>query len=80
MAKATLHLWHSLTQYYEKGTKIPPDKNGTQHKWHLTKMSSHKNGISKLTLLIFRRITNNLLIKPTPTIKHRLEKLDFKIP
>ena len=72
--------WHNITKRALALSKIPPDKNGTQHKWHLTKMSSHKNGISKLTLLIFRCITNNLLIKPTPTITHRLEKLDFKIP
>ena len=34
MAKATLHLWHSLTQYYS-----------SYQKYHLTKMAPHKNGI-----------------------------------
>ena len=54
--------------------------DGTQHKWHLTKTTSHKNGISELLLLVFSSITNTLLIKPTPKIRHKLEKLDFKIP
>ena len=63
-------------------SKIPPHKNSTQHKWHLTRMASHKtaphkNGISKLTLLVLWSITNTLLIKPTPAIRH---KFDLKIP
>ena len=47
MAKTTLHLWHSMTQYYKKGTlkkyhltKISPDINGISQKQHLTKMAS----------------------------------------
>ena len=45
MAKATLHLWHPLTQMLPNKAlfllKIPTPKNGTQYKWHLTKMTSH---------------------------------------
>ena len=44
MAKATLHLWHPLTQMLQKKallSKIPTRKNGTQCKWHLPKMTSH---------------------------------------
>ena len=56
MAKATLHLWHSLTQYCKKGTALI--KNTTlqkwqQHKWHLTQMACHKTGISKLNITDF---------------------------
>ena len=43
MAKATLHLWHSLKLYYKKGT--PLIKNSTSQKWHPTQMAPHKNGI-----------------------------------
>ena len=45
----------------------------------LAKTASHKNGISKLLLLVFSSTTNTLLIKPTPTIRHKLEKVDFKM-
>ena len=44
MAKATLHLWHSLTQFYKKGT--PLIKNTTSQKWHPTEIAPHENGIS----------------------------------
>ena len=51
MAKTHLYLWHSLTQYYTYSalllSKIPPHKNGTQDKLHLTKRASHKNFVSK---------------------------------
>ena len=72
--------WHNITKRALLLSKIPPQKNGTQHKRHLTKTASHKNGIPKLFLLVFSSTTNTLLIKPTPTIRHKLEKLDFKIP
>ena len=56
MAQATLHLWHSLTQCYQKGTyhltKMARNINGTSQKLHLTKMTSRKNGVSKFTLLV----------------------------
>ena len=59
MARSTLHLGHSLTQYYKKGTPFT-----TSQKSHPTQMAPHKNGISqkqrltkiasqKLTLLVF---------------------------
>ena len=41
-------------------SKIPPLKNGTQHKWHLT-----------TTLLAFWSTTNTQPIEPTPTVWHR---------
>ena len=45
MAKATQHIWHPLAHSVIKRalllSNIPPHKNGTQHKWHLTKMVSH---------------------------------------
>ena len=77
MAKATLPLWHSLTQYYKKGT--PVIHNATSQKWHVTKATSHKNGISKFKLFVFRGTTNTLLLESPATIRHKLEKLDFKI-
>ena len=45
MAKATLHLWHPLTQYYSSYqkyhlTKMAPNINGTSQKWDLTKLTS----------------------------------------
>ena len=45
MAKATLYLWHSLTQYYSSYqkyhlTKMAPNINGTSQKWDLTKLTS----------------------------------------
>ena len=43
-------------------------------------MAPQKNGISKIWLLVFSSTTKTLLIKPTPTIRRKLEKLDFKIP
>ena len=60
--------------------KMVPDINGTSQKWHLTKMASHKNGTSKLTLLVFWSTANTRLIKPTPAIRQKLKKLDFKTP
>ena len=40
---------------YQKSyfTKMAPNINGTSQKWRPTKMTSHKNGISKLALLVF---------------------------
>ena len=70
---------HSSYQKYHL-TKIAPNINGTSQKRHLTKTASHKNSTSKLILLVFWSTTNTLLIIPTLTIRHKLEKLDFKIP
>ena len=81
MAKATYIYgthWHTVTKRAVLLSKIPPHKNGTQHKWHLIKTVPHKNGISKLTFLVFWSTTNTLLIEPTLTIRHKLEKHDFK--
>ena len=60
--------------------KMVPNINGTSNKWHLTKAATHKKVISKLTLLVFWSTTNTLLIEPTATIRHKLEKHHFKIP
>ena len=72
---------HSSNQKYHL-TKIAANINDTSQKWHLPKTTTaHKNGISKLTLLVFWSTTNTLPIETTPTtIRHKLEKLDFKIP
>ena len=58
-------------------TKMAANVNDTSQKWTLTKMTSYKNGISKLLLLVFSSTTNTLLIKPTPTIRPKLGKLDL---
>ena len=50
---------------------MAPNLNGTSQKWHLTKTASHENGILKVA---------SLVIEPTLTIRHKLEKLDFKCP
>ena len=47
-----------LQKGHSSNQKYHLTKNGTQHKWHLTKMASHKNDISqkwhvKFTLLVF---------------------------
>ena len=93
MAKATLCLWHPLTQFYKRGipliknttsqnwhpTSMAPHKNDISQKWHLTKITSHKNSISKLTLLVFcSTIIGFLLIEPTATIRHKLKNLILK--
>ena len=70
---------HSSYQKYHF-TKMAPNVNGTSQKWHLTKTASHKNYIPRLTLLVFWSTTNTLLIEPTPRIRHKLEKHDYKIP
>ena len=69
---------HSSYQIYVV-TKIAPTINGFSKKWHLTKTASHKNGLLKLTLFVFKSTTNTLLIELTPTIRLKLEKHDFKI-
>ena len=69
---------HSSYQEYHL-TKMAPNLFGASQKWHLKKTASHKNGISKLTLLVFWSTTNTLLIEPIPTIIHQLKKHDFKI-
>ena len=58
---------------------MAPNIKYTSQKWHLIKTRSPKNGILKLTLLILWSVTNTKLIEPTPTIRHKLEKYDFKI-
>ena len=69
---------HSSYQKYHL-TKMAANINGTSQKWHLRKLASHKNGTSKLLLLVFSSTTNTLLVKPTPTIRHKLEKREFKV-
>ena len=54
--------------------KVPPLKNGTQHKIYLTKMASRKNSISqkwhlKTYIIGFLKCYQHQLIEPTPTIK-----------
>ena len=53
-------MWHSVTKSASLLSKIPPCKNGTQDKWHLT-----------TTLLVFWSTGNTLLIKPTFIIRRR---------
>ena len=49
MKTATLHFWRPLIFIVTKRTllllKISPHKNVTQHKWHLTKKTSHKKSL-----------------------------------
>ena len=52
--------------------------HSSYQKYHLTKIASHKNGISRLTLLVFWSNTNTLLIEATPTIRHKLENTILK--
>ena len=95
MAKVTLHLWLPLAKCYKTGTsltsilllyflyyfmKMALNINGTLKTWHLIKSAFYKNGISKLTLLVFWNTNDTLLIEPTPRIRHKLEKIDFEIP
>ena len=61
-------------------TKIAPIINGFSQKWYLTKRWSHQKGLLKLTLFVFKSTSNTLLIELTPTIRQKLEKVDFKIP
>ena len=67
--------------FYQKYhlTKMALNKNSTLQKLHLKKTAFHENGISELTLLFFWSTTNILLIEPTPTIRHKLEKYNFKL-
>ena len=57
--------WYNITKRVLLLSRIPPNKNGTQHKWNLAKMTSHKIGISKLALLVFWSTINILLIEPS---------------
>ena len=50
--------WHNIIKRALFLSKIPPHKSGNQHKWHLTKMTPHKNGILRLLLLDFSSTTN----------------------
>ena len=79
IAKGILYLWHLLTKYssFQKYhfTKMAPNINSTSLKWQLPKAVSHKNWISKHTLLVSRSTINTLLIEPTPTIR---DKFPFK--
>ena len=58
---------------------MAPNIKYTSQKWHLIKTRSPKNGILKLTLLVFWSATNTKLTERTPTIRHKLENYDFKI-
>ena len=68
-----LQKWHYPYQKQHL-TEMVPNKNDTSEK-----MTSHKNGISKLTVFVFWSTTDNLLIEPTTTIRQKLKKLDFQI-
>ena len=46
--------------------------------YHLTKMAPHKNGISKLLLLVFSSTSNTMLINPTPTLDTTWKNLILK--
>ena len=62
MAQATLCLWHSSTQCYKKNTPLIRNitsQKGTQHKWHLAKMASHKNDISKVATQLIQKLDTN---------------------
>ena len=59
MAKATLHLWHSLMQYYKKGTALI--KSTTSQKCDPTQLATHKNGISQ-KLYLTKMASQNLHI------------------
>ena len=72
--------WHNTTKRVLLLSKIPrhkmtPNINRTSQKWHLKKLASQN-----LTLLVFWSTTNTLLIEPTPTLRHKLKKLNFKVP
>ena len=62
MAQATLCSWHSSTQCYKKNTPLIRNitsQKGTQHKWHLAKMASHKNDISKVATQLIQKLDTN---------------------
>ena len=61
-------------------TKMAPNINGISQKcisqkWHVTKMATQNLHYWSSEVLL-----TTLLIETTPTIRHKLEKLDFKIP
>ena len=49
-------------------TLSQPRKTDTQNKWHLTKMVSHKNGISQLTVPVTSCRGHKVLNHPHPTL------------
>ena len=60
---------YHLTKYHNWElllSKIPPHKNGTQHKWHLTKMASHKSVILQLTARVSSFHIKFYNLYPTP--------------
>ena len=56
-------------------TKMAPNINGISQKWYITKIVTQN-----LHYWLSEVLITTLLIKTTPTIRHKLEKLDFKIP
>ena len=61
---------------------ILPKRHCSYQKYHLTKIAANINGTSQkwhLKTFIIGFLKYVLLIKPTPAIRHKLEKLDFKM-
>ena len=71
--------WQNVTKRALLLSKLQHHKNGTPQKWHVTKTTSHKMDISKLTLLVFQSNTNPLLTELTPKVRQKVEKLNFNI-
>ena len=71
---------YHLTKYHNWElllSKIPPHKNGTQHKWHLTKMASHKSVILQLTARVSSFHIKFYNLYPHPYIPPPVIKSNF---